>query len=155
MKIIFEGNHWFPFRSSRPEVFCKKGVIKFCLRPATLLKKRLWRRCFPVNFAKFLKTVFFHRTPQCSKLFFGSKIDDLKFQFSSLVDSTITSDIPILSHWSSATNTFIISTHSMFNSFMTKFPKNSKNSFYMIVASLIKKLISWVLRWSCLKLSYK
>ena len=23
------------------------------LRPATLLKKRLWRRCFPVNFAKF------------------------------------------------------------------------------------------------------
>ena len=26
------------------------------LRPATLLKKRLWRRCFPVNFAKFLRT---------------------------------------------------------------------------------------------------
>ena len=24
------------------------------LRPATLLKKRLWRRCFPVNFVKFL-----------------------------------------------------------------------------------------------------
>ena len=28
------------------------------LRPATLLKKRLWRRCFPMNFAKFLKTTF-------------------------------------------------------------------------------------------------
>ena len=28
------------------------------LRPATLLKKRLWHRCFPVNFAKFLKTPF-------------------------------------------------------------------------------------------------
>ena len=27
-----------------------------CLRPATLLKKRLWHRCFPVNVAKFLKT---------------------------------------------------------------------------------------------------
>ena len=27
--------------------------------PATLLKKRLWHRCFPVNFAKFLKTPFF------------------------------------------------------------------------------------------------
>ena len=26
------------------------------LRPATLLKKRLWHRCFPVNFAKFLRT---------------------------------------------------------------------------------------------------
>ena len=28
------------------------------LRPATLLKKRLWHRCFPVNFKKFLKTFF-------------------------------------------------------------------------------------------------
>ena len=28
------------------------------LRPATLLKKRLWYRCFPVNFAKFLITPF-------------------------------------------------------------------------------------------------
>ena len=28
-------------------------------RPATLLKKRLWHRCFPVNFAKFLRTPFF------------------------------------------------------------------------------------------------
>ena len=28
------------------------------LRPATLSKKRLWRRYFPVNFAKFLRTPF-------------------------------------------------------------------------------------------------
>ena len=28
------------------------------LKPATLLKKRLWHRCFPVNFAKFLRTPF-------------------------------------------------------------------------------------------------
>ena len=28
------------------------------LRLPTLLKKRLWRRCFPVNFAKFLRTSF-------------------------------------------------------------------------------------------------
>ena len=27
--------------------------------PITLLKKRLWHRCFPVNFAKFLRTTFF------------------------------------------------------------------------------------------------
>ena len=66
------------FRSSRPEVFCKKGVLRnfakftgkhLCqslffnkvagLRSATLLKKRLWHRCFPVNFAKFLGTPFF------------------------------------------------------------------------------------------------
>ena len=28
------------------------------LRPATILKKRLWHRCFLVNFAKFLRTPF-------------------------------------------------------------------------------------------------
>ena len=28
------------------------------LRPATLFKKKLWHRCFPVNFAKFARTVF-------------------------------------------------------------------------------------------------
>ena len=28
-------------------------------RHATLLKKRLWPWCFPVNFAKFLRTTFF------------------------------------------------------------------------------------------------
>ena len=29
-----------------------------CLRHATLLKKRLWHKCVPVNFAKFLRTSF-------------------------------------------------------------------------------------------------
>ena len=28
------------------------------LRPATLLRKRLWHRCCPVNFAKFIRTPF-------------------------------------------------------------------------------------------------
>ena len=28
------------------------------LRPSTLLKKRLWHRCFPLNFAKFLRAPF-------------------------------------------------------------------------------------------------
>ena len=28
------------------------------IRPATLLKKRLWHRCFPVKFAKFLRAPF-------------------------------------------------------------------------------------------------
>ena len=65
-------------RSSRPEVFCTKGVLKnfakftrkhLCqglffnkvadLRPATLLKKRLWHRRFPVDFEKNLRTPFF------------------------------------------------------------------------------------------------
>ena len=65
-------------RSSHLEVFCRKGILtnsaKFTgkhlfqsllfnkvagLGPATLLKKRLWHRCFPANFAKFLRTPFF------------------------------------------------------------------------------------------------
>ena len=60
-------------RSSRPDVLCKKGVLRnfgkfiekhMCqklffnkvagLRPATLLKKSLCHRCFSMNFAKFL-----------------------------------------------------------------------------------------------------
>ena len=32
------------------------------MRPATLLKKKLWHRCFPVNFAKFQRTPFLHNT---------------------------------------------------------------------------------------------
>ena len=32
------------------------------LRPLTSLKKRLWHSCFPVNFAKLLRTSFFYRT---------------------------------------------------------------------------------------------
>ena len=33
-------------------------LIKLQARPATLLKKRFWHRCFPVNFAKFLRKLF-------------------------------------------------------------------------------------------------
>ena len=58
-------------------MFCEKGVPrnftkstgkhqcqslvfnkKAGLRPATLLKKKLWHRCFPENFAKFVSTPF-------------------------------------------------------------------------------------------------
>ena len=55
------------FRSSRPEMFCEKGVLRNFAKftgnhlraPANLLKKRLWHRCLPVNFPKFLRTPFF------------------------------------------------------------------------------------------------
>ena len=68
-------------RSSHRRCSVKKGVLrnvakftgkhlcqrlfsnKFAdLRPATLLKKSLWHRCFPVNFAKFLITPFLQNT---------------------------------------------------------------------------------------------
>ena len=35
---------------------CMKPILR--LRLATLLKERLWHRCFPVNFAKLLRTLF-------------------------------------------------------------------------------------------------
>ena len=69
-------------RRSCPEVFCKEGILKTFgkftgkhlhqslffnkvadLRPAFLLKKSLWHRCFPANFAKFLKAPFLQNTP--------------------------------------------------------------------------------------------
>ena len=41
----------------------RKGVLRNCsLRPATLFKKRLWHKCFPVNYAKFLRTTFLQNT---------------------------------------------------------------------------------------------
>ena len=73
---------WMPlsnlFRSSHRRCFVKRVVYRnfakftgkhLCQRfffnkvaglsPATLLKKSLWHRCFPVNFEKFLRTPFF------------------------------------------------------------------------------------------------
>ena len=78
LQLIYEENQ---SRSSRPEVFCKKGVLRkfakftgehLCqgfffnkvagLTSATLLKSRLWLRCFPVNYTKLLRTPFLQNT---------------------------------------------------------------------------------------------
>ena len=39
------------------------------LKPATLLKKGPWHRCFPVNFAKFLRNTFFQPTENQEHIF--------------------------------------------------------------------------------------
>ena len=76
LRILIFGAFW-RIRSSHQRCSMKKGVLRnfakftgkyLCqslffnkvagLRPATLLKNRLWHRCFPVNFAKFLRTPF-------------------------------------------------------------------------------------------------
>ena len=90
-------------RSSSQAVFCKKVVLRnfvkftgkhMCqslffnkvagLRPATLLKKRLWRRCFPMNYAKFLGAPFFTEHP--GGCLWSSKLTelDLWLSFNSL-----------------------------------------------------------------------
>ena len=66
-------------RSIRQEVSYKKCSYKFTgkqlcqslffnkvasLRPKTFLKKRLWHWCFPVNFAKYLRTYFLQNTSE-------------------------------------------------------------------------------------------
>ena len=105
-------------RSSRLEVFCRKGVLRnfakftgkhlrqsllfnevagllpsyrnqstvlLCKsidwflyegnsRSATLLKRRFWRRSFPVNFAKFLRLPFFYRKLPVAASLFGFSI---------------------------------------------------------------------------------
>ena len=72
----FDRCKWYLSRSSHQRCSVTKGVLRdftkftgkrLCqslflnkdagLRPATLLKRRLWYRCFPVNFANFLRTV--------------------------------------------------------------------------------------------------
>ena len=58
--ILFHEIHIKYVKRKPPRL--RKKEFKRSLRPATLLKKRLWRRCFPVNFVKFLKTLFSQNT---------------------------------------------------------------------------------------------
>ena len=63
---------WVVLGKRCSENFCKIYRKHLChslffnevavLRPATLLKKRLWHSCFPVNFVKFQKTTFLQNT---------------------------------------------------------------------------------------------
>ena len=46
------------WQNSKENTCVRVSFLISCRRPATWLKKRLWHRCFPVNFAKFLRTPF-------------------------------------------------------------------------------------------------
>ena len=80
-KIDLKKN-WIFVQKQAPELHYENGVLsnyaKFTgkrlyqslflnkvadLRPTVLSKKRLWCRCFPVNFAKFLRAPFLQNTP--------------------------------------------------------------------------------------------
>ena len=92
--------HVYKIQKQPPEVVYKKCVLenfaKFtgkhlcqsvffnkvaCLRPATLLKKRLWHRCFPVNFEKFQGTPFSHNTSRRLLLEIPIKDDSEKYAY--------------------------------------------------------------------------
>ena len=80
----------FFFRRSCPEVFCKKGVlrnfVKFMgkyLCQGLFFNKvsGLWYRCFPVNFAKFLRTPFLKEHLRWLLLFIEDAIPLRNFEF--------------------------------------------------------------------------
>ena len=55
----------FVYMNKNQEVLTKDAImfrVFAGLRSVTLLNKRLRRRCFPVNFAKFVKTPFLQDT---------------------------------------------------------------------------------------------
>ena len=80
--MIYKSSLWLSrSRSSHQRCSIKKGVLRnvakftqkhLCqnlffnrvasLRPAILLRKTLWHRCFPVNFVKYLRTPFLQNT---------------------------------------------------------------------------------------------
>ena len=94
------------FQKQPPECSVKKAALKnlanltgkhLCqslffdkvagLRPANLLKKRLWHRCFPVKFAKILRTHFLQNTSWQLLLHFGKILETFK------IDRLILSDL--------------------------------------------------------------
>ena len=80
------------FQKQPPNVFCNRRCIQrfrkiyskkhlyqnlffskvTFLRPVTLLKRRHWHKCFPVNFLKFLRTPFLQNTSRRLLLYFWS-----------------------------------------------------------------------------------
>ena len=96
-------------RSSRLEVFCKKGLLKnfanftgkhLCqslffnenagLSPATLLKKRPCHKCFLVNFANFLGTPFLYNSSSGCFWTLNKRINEWSIMYNSVLsDSNI------------------------------------------------------------------
>ena len=59
-KVFYEKSVPENFRKFTGKQLCHSLFFNqiACLGPATLLKKRLWHRCFAVNVLKFLRTPF-------------------------------------------------------------------------------------------------
>ena len=90
---------WVIYRSSRQDVFCKKGVLrnltkftgkhlrqslffnKVAGEACKFIKKEIWHRCFPVNFVKFLRTPFCIEHPWWLLLY----ITTLSFKFTWII----------------------------------------------------------------------
>ena len=71
--------------------------------PATSLKKRLWHRCFSMNFAKFLRTPF-HRTPLSDRF---STIQPFLAESPSKVLNRQQQHKVVTSHWSRISSSLV------------------------------------------------
>ena len=80
------------FLNGVSRISCYKSFLKFfantptaessvtevaVLRPATLLKKRLWHRCLPVNLMKFLRTPFLQNTSDIDISLLSRRCNDI------------------------------------------------------------------------------
>ena len=110
-----------------PEVFYKKKVflkiphksqvnkhlcqsLFFFAPPATLLKKRLQHRCFPVNFAKFLSTTFLQNTPLDNyfcQLFLKVWCFQWKFKVTSFIQKIVMPQWLMSYFWSFSTLSYL------------------------------------------------
>ena len=85
----------------------------FLLKFQTLLKKELWHRCFPVNFAKFQGTFFYRTSPVAASNFFRHVIlrsGLLCCRFCSsgfFISMDVASSIMIFLMWNSISYNFI------------------------------------------------
>ena len=63
MVITVRSSNFMKYRELRMTnpilaIYVNRSLLVKPKKPATFLKIRLWYRCFPVNFAKFLRTTF-------------------------------------------------------------------------------------------------
>ena len=67
MQLFFDP-YFLVYRSSHQRFSVNKGVLrnfaKFTGKHYEFIKKRLWHRCLPVNFVKFLRTSFLQNTSE-------------------------------------------------------------------------------------------
>ena len=137
---------------TRPEVFCKKGVLKnFAkftgkhlhqnlffskvadLRSATLLKKRVCE-VFPCEFYEIFKNIFFYRTlpltiSELRQIIFEKKRCWLEKKISNWVES-VCHVFSVSCHEFISTNLFAVSTSGLFFQYILVFLKELWRSFF-------------------------
>ena len=110
-----------------PEGFCKK---RCCLKPATLFKKRLWYRCFPVNFAKFLKATFTEHLWTTASVSWTS-LNPLSSYMSVCLISLPTT-LTFCTPGSAGGSYELISVHPSVRPFVTRFSQDWRVTFFLI-----------------------